>query len=1382
MVLWGTDRHTLIGDGKDLRISGSRWWSPADRHGPGTGPCPTNHPGQCPNYRSLILCPSIVVNVRTISSYNLLIVHYSKVLMVAPRHATSWLFIVAAGLCLTGHGLAGAESASSAGAPLPPDIEDPEFLGEHKRLAHAVLMPYPTLAQALAGRRDDSPFRRSLDGLWKFHWVPTPAQRPVGFSDPAYDVSTWADLPVPSQWQLHGYGTPYYRNNFYTFKIDFPRVMSEPPQEFTAYGERNPVGSYRREFTVPEAWHGRRVLLSFGGVDAACFVWVNGRRIGASTNSRNIAEFDVTGVVHGGSNTLAVEVYRYCAGSYLEDQDMWRLSGIFRSVNLWSPAPVHVRDFTAAAGLDAAFRDGTVQVDTVIANDSNQPAPAQDLTCQVYDPQGQLAAETEVSVPTLAPGAEATVVGRATVKTPTHWTAETPTLYTTVLRLGNEYVSCRSGFRSIAIRGREFLVNGVPLKLRGVNRHEHSPETGHTVTEADMVRDLVLMKQGNVNHVRTSHYTNDPLWYDLCDEYGIWVLAEANVECHGMAKKLDRDPRTRAAIVDRNVANVRELRNHPSIILWSLGNESGDGGPDLGNFAAAFAAIRAIDTTRPIHYEQFKTADHPADVDSDMYPTVADVARITTDPTRTKPYYLCEFAHAAYSSMGSLGDYDDLFDRHPSLLGGAIWEWADAGLWNRRNPAKPFLAYGGGFGEVPNDEFYICKGVVFSDRTPKPHYQEMQRVFQGFVADGTELPQGRIRLRNRTQFTDLARYRTSVAVWADGVPVRTVNLGGIPLAPGATTSLAVPEFDAVDGTSRTVRVVVRLAESTRWAPAGFPIATCELPLPAPTASPTVATPVPPVVVGSDAKVLELRGAGWAVTFDRSTGILTQMTRQGVPLLVPGGGPVPHLWRAPHRDDDLWADASWRQAGLRHLTPTLLDFATTTLADGRVQVTTAIAWTGERGFRFTHGTRYLVSGDGRVMVDNAVIPAGPAIPVAQIGVRWRLAPTLDQLGYLGRGPLENYADRKRGADIGRYRIALGDNLPAYPKPTAGGNREDVRWVGLAANGGPGLRIAADGPDLQCSALPWSDEELEVAQTPGDLPPRSVGNLIIATKTLGAGSASCGEPPRPDCQAPFMATAFTYVVTTAADGETAIAGASRDYTNDRVAPVLARLEQGHLHWSTTTASATIRVAGPVGTWAAVTDAQPQVAGRYRVRAEATGLIPWEGTVEIPAFDLRDAWTISASSFFPAMGEARFLLDGRTDTHWSSRAGRTAGAPPHKITVGFPDPRTLKGVVLTTCDPDVGADEADLPGKWPGDRRGRPAPTGDRPKDFRILTSDNGVTWGEPLINGHLADRTGPQEILLPHSVTTRFVRVELLSSQRGSRGMALAEFDVLPEIAP
>jgi beta-galactosidase len=1032
--------------------------------------------------------------------------------------------------------------AGPVSAPLPPEIEDPRCLGINKEAPHATLMPYASLKEALAARRLASSHARSLNGPWKFHYVPRPEQRPIDFYKPGYDASGWKEIPVPSNWQVLGYGTPYYRNAGYTFKKDWPRVMSEPPANFTAYEERNPVGSYLREFDVPADWKGRTVFITFDGVDSAFFLWVNGERVGYSVNSRNAAEFDLTRYIRPGRNLLAAEVYRYSAGSYLEDQDMWRLSGIFRHVTLWSAPPVQVRDFFVRTDLDAQYRDATLDVTAKIRNYVDAVAPARALRVQLYSGDGKpvTGAGGEVPVPTLAPRAETTVTVTVPVRAPAKWTAETPSLYTTVLTLtaGNkptEILSTRTGFRKIEIKGRQFLVNGVSIKLKGANRHEHWPEVGHAVTEAQMIRDLEVLKQGNANHVRTSHYSDDPAWYELCDEYGIWLVAEANVECHGYYDVLDREPAYEPAIVDRNVANTESFKNHASVIMWSLGNENGGG----SNMVAALKAVRALDSTRPVHYEAFGIgAKNPADVDSRMYTHPNEVEKIAKDPALTKPFYLCEYAHAMFNSMGAIGEYNDLFDQYPTLMGGAIWEWEDQGLWNRRDPARPYIAYGGGFGEVPNDHYFIHKGVVFSDRTPKPHYPEMKRVYQWIGLQAQDLVQGLIRVKNKYQFITLAGFQGTWMLTEDGRERAKGSFQVPTLAPGEEATISLPaRVDAPrPGAEYFLNVSIALAHDERWAPRGYEVAAAQftLPVSAP-AHRAAASSLKPLELSQDDREIRVSGQGFAVVFDRATGTIARLERDGANLLAPDGGPRLHLWRAPHRNDDMWAYRTWEKYGLTTLKYVPISLTAADVAPGIVRVQAVLEAKGREAFAVTHTASYTVYGDGSLLVENQVKPDGPRVALARVGVRMLVDRRLDRFDFLGRGPMENYADRKRGFDVGLYGSSVGEQMTVYEKPMEAGNHEDIRWAALTGRSVPGLMVSALGGLLQAAALPYSDEQMMPVEYRVDLPAPTLTALVVSAKTLGVGTNGCGPRPLDQYIVWSDPASFSYVLRLLALGQ-------------------------------------------------------------------------------------------------------------------------------------------------------------------------------------------------------------------------------------------------------
>jgi len=1002
------------------------------------------------------------------------------------------------------------------GIDYPAEIEDPQCLGINKEPYHATLMPYSNLQEALKAIRLESSLCKNLNGLWKFNWVPSPEQRPVDFYKPGYDVSAWKEIPVPSNWEVQGYGTPFYRNLGYTIKKDFPHVMSEPDPKYTAFKERNPVGSYRRDFELPAEWSGRRVFITFEGVDCAFFIWVNGEKVGFSVNSRNVAEFDLTKYVKAGKNTLAVEVYQYSSGTWLEDQDMWRLHGIYRNVYLWSAPQVLIRDFFVKQDLDKDYKDATVSVLAKMKNFGDKAGKPQTFTATLYDKSGNEIAKASATGKALNPKQEEQLTVTFPVANPVKWTAETPNLYTMVLTNSEgEILSSKVGFRKEEIKGRIFTVNGVPIKLKGVNRHEHWSDVGHAITEEQMIRDLEVIKQGNCNHVRTCHYSDNPRWYELCDEWGIWLVAEANLECHGYDGRFDNEPLMKGAILDRETANVQNFKNHPSVIIWSLGNECGGVGP---NFVAALDSVKAMDPTRFVHYERFGIGkNNPSDFDGKMYGTPDDFARIAQNKDLTKPFYICEYAHAMFNSMGSLSEYSEMVDNNPEITGAAIWEYQDQALWNKRDPNRPILAYGGGFGEYPNDHYFIHKGVVSFDRATegakvKPHYPEMKKAYQWISTNLVDPASGTIRIRNKYQFISLEGFDASWSLTENGKEIDkgALQIPRIEARRERTINVPYKISNPKPGAEYFLRISYTQKGKTLWADKGFEVASEQFKLPVNTPPVAETKVTQPVKLTQDAQSVNVSGDGFSITFDKKTGFMSRLAKNGVNLLTPDGAPKLQLWRAAHRNDDMWANGNWEKFGLNDLKYSLIDLKAEPVDNSSVKITATVKADGKEGFGAYHTATYLIKGDGSVNVDNQIHFVGFRIIPARIGVRFLFDKKLDHVAYFGRGPIENYPDRKTAFDVGIYDLNV-NNQYEYEKPMERGNHEEVRWANLNGGGMPSLLIQSDKNLMQFSALPHTDEQMFPVEYKIDLPPSTATVFCLSTKTLGVGSNGCG--PRP-----------------------------------------------------------------------------------------------------------------------------------------------------------------------------------------------------------------------------------------------------------------------------
>ena len=1195
------------------------------------------------------------------------------------------------------------------------DWEDETVLGRNKEAGRATMVRYEGAEAALAGDAGGAPYRKSLNGTWKIHWVPHPDQRPKEFFEPGFDDADWSPIRVPSNVELEGFGTPIYVNIDYPFHVDPPRVMGLPPSSYTAVNEPNPVSSYRHSFEVPASWDGRRVFITFDGVSSAFYLWVNGQQVGYSQGSRTPAEFDITAYVKPGANLLAVEVYRYSDGSYLECQDFWRLSGIFRDVTLWSVARTHLADIEVLAGLDDAYRDGTLSVTATVRHDGESPMAPHRIRTQLLGPDGAKVAEGVLEADVAEPGP---VTLRTSIPAPLPWSAETPHLYTLLVTMAGEdtpaeVIPLRIGFRTSEIRDGQLWVNGKPVLFKGVNRHEHDPDTGHVISRESMIQDIELMKRHNINTVRTAHYPNVPEWYALCDEYGLYVIDEANIESHGMGygdESLAKKPTWEAAHLDRIISMVERDKNHPSVVIWSMGNEAGNG----VNFEAGYRWIKERDPSRPIHYER-AGREWNTDIYCPMYASIEHIRRYAqSDPDR--PLILCEYAHAMGNSVGNLQDYWDTIEAHDALQGGCIWDWVDQSL---RKPVPPrvrvrdrvtgelaevlgnavrgegvrgpvvipenpaldltgplslevvvqggtdgrqhpwiskgdhqyllrggntsidfvlydrqwrmishpvpedwasstarrvtgtfdgttmrlyidgeeaatlpfdgplasssypvhlgqnseipsrvngylmseariygrclspaevddpgsrgadamllaidltraqstpapegetFFAYGGDFGDQPNDGNFCCNGLIHGDRRPHPHLFEVKKVYQDLKVTPLDVSQGKVRVENKFFFHNADRYKATWALERNGERVADGTLPRLDVPPREAVEvvLPVPRPSAQPGEEYFLTVAFQLSEDTAWARAGHVVAWDQLPWgsePAAAEPPADGT-LPDVVVRQDGGTLAVTGDGFEVAFDDATGALTRYQVGDREVLA---APLtPNFWRAP-LDNDRGNGmpnrlAVWKQAGpgialtgLEHRQPASDRAAIRAeyrvpAGDSRLQI------------------EYLVLGDGRIWIETTFTPAGNLPEIPRIGLQTQIPATQDSVAWYGRGPHESYIDRDTSAAIGQYRGTVDDLIHDYVEPQENGNRTGVRWVTFTDDQGSGLRVQG-APTLAFSAWPYTQADLEAAMHPYELPRRETLTVNLDHLQMGVGGDnSWGAQPHPQYRIP------------------------------------------------------------------------------------------------------------------------------------------------------------------------------------------------------------------------------------------------------------------------
>jgi beta-galactosidase len=1011
----------------------------------------------------------------------------------------------------------------------------PETVSLGRLPMRATLTPYPDEAQALA--RAQSPWVRSLSGTWRFMLADSPEAVPADFAAPDFDDNGWADLPVPSNWTLHGYDRPHYTN------VQMP-FAGAPPH----VPDSNPTGLYRRTFEVPADWSGRRIVLEVGAAESVLYVWVNGEAVGMGKDSRLPQAFDVTPHIRAGeTNLVALAVIKWSDASFVEDQDQWWMGGVFRDVTLSTTEPTYIADVSARAEPDADLKDGTLRVDVKVGF-AGAPEDGWGVRIQFFDAAGEpLAAEPPIAPVRADPskhnpyrGPLAQVGLQARIERPALWSAETPNLYTVVAALVRpdgetvaEATSCRVGFRRIEIGDREVLINGAPVLIAGMNRHEHDLERGKAVTREAMLADIRLMKQFNVNAVRLSHYPNAEAWYDLCDEYGLYLIDETNLEAHAFLHQLCRDPRYASQFVERGLRMVERDKNHPSVICWSLGNESGYG----PNHDAMAGFIRAADPTRPLHYEgavwgwdgqplggwmerrEAAPGAFASDLVCPMYPPIAAIVRWAEedDPADRRPMILCEYSHAMGNSNGSLSDYWDAFETHRGLQGGFVWEWCDHALVQRLPGGTTRLAYGGDFGDAPNDRNFCCDGIVAADRTPHPGLWEFKTLAQPVAVAWADEAAGRLEVRNKRYFTDLGDLAASWVLEVDGEELASGDLPPLPIPPrhAAVVSVPLPRPAIAPGQEAFLTVRFALKSATASAPAGHELAWAQLPVALPI-GPARPAPVPAggrMTARDQGDAVVVSGEGFEIAFSRAEGRMTRMVWRNHALIE--AGPRLQVWRGPTDNDGIkgmtrgqgrTALTRWRAQGLDALAfhPARVSVAE---ADGRVVVTieqTASCMATDEAV--VHRHRYEIAPDGRVRVENRFRVHEALADLPRLGITMTLPAGFEAMEWLGLGPVDTYADRRRAGRVGRFASTVADQYVPYVMPQEHGNHADLRWLALRSEAA-GVKLTPMRP-CDGSASHLSADDLYAATHAEDLQPRPevIVNLDVAQR--GLGTASCG----------------------------------------------------------------------------------------------------------------------------------------------------------------------------------------------------------------------------------------------------------------------------------
>lgn len=1315
-------------------------------------------------------------------------------------------------------------------APGGHEWQSPDSLAYNKEQPRATFYPFATVDNARKVLPEYSEYWKSLDGTWKFSWVNEPSSRPSDFYKPNFDVSKWDNIEVPSNWNIAGlrpdgsqaYGTPIYVNQKVIFWHQVKEgdwkggVMRTPPESWTTFKDRNEVGSYRRNFTVPDSWRDREVYINFDGVDSFFYLWINGKYVGFSKNSRNAARFNITPYLNKkGENIVAVEVYRNSDGSFFEAQDMFRLPGIFRSVSLYSTPQMQIRDLVVIPDLTNNYTDGELAITATLRNLGKKDMKdlKMDYTLyanRLYSDENELVSGVGVvSAPvTVNHGNETEVTAVLRITDPHKWSAEAPWRYTLVGQLKDakgkviETVSTYVGFRKVEIRdtpaeddefglaGRYFYVNGQPVKLKGVNRHETNPSQGHAIDRDWMEKEVMMMKRANINHVRNSHYPDAPYWYYLCDKYGIYLEDEANLESHeyyyGKAS-LSHVPEFKNAHIARDMELVHSTVNSPSVVIWSLGNEAGPG----DNFVAAYNAIKEFDTSRPVQYERNNDI---VDMGSNQYPSINWVRQAVKGQTNIKyPFHISEYAHSMGNAVGNLVDYWDAIESTNYFCGGAIWDWIDQSLYNY-DPVTgdKYLAFGGDFGDNPSDGQFVMNGIVFGDMSPKPQYYEVKKVYQNVAVNPVDMTTGEIEIFNKNYFVPLEDYTIGWRLMRDGVEVEsgTLNSSRLVLEPRQKLNYKVP-YDAsrLDPNGEYyVNIEFRLAEDKPWAESGYVQMAEQIPVSAPAAYQKIQNLVG---VGKTEAVTEndtytVTGDGFKAVFDLKAGILSSLNYGGMDVIVPGHGPVLDAFRA-YLNNDTWVAGQWFANGLYNLVHRVTAFDAFVDANGNQVLLFSVESQAPRGGRMIGGNGnsrgtysideseskdfgpddfklmtnqiWTVYADGSVELNAIIDSNNPSVVLPRLGYTLEVPKSLGEFTYYGRGPVENYNDRKTGQFVGRYSAKVDDMMTDYTRPQSNGNREEVRWAALT-DGNRGALFIAPGL-MSVTASPYTEMQLFSADHPYKLPNSTSTVLHLDLGVTGLGGASCGQggPLEPD-RVKADSHRFTFIIRPATQAQlqtlasVSPAGAKPlGISRDRVGRVAIDVPD-----STATVLFSIDGAKPTA-----------YEGPFELRSESTVKAWIEDTPDLPAGRISASASypkiesvkteaIFASSQEPDYGDASHLTDGDPSTIWHTMYSVTVATYPHWVDFDAGEVKNIKGVRY-------------LP-RQDGSSNGNV-------KDYEIYVSTDGQNWGQPVAKGSFPTGSAQKDVTFDTPVAGRYVRFMALNSQNGNDYASGSEFEVIAE---
>jgi beta-galactosidase len=986
--------------------------------------------------------------------------------------------------------------------------ENPAVFRINNEPAHASLIPYTDMASALTFDRSVSALFQSLNGIWKFKYVKNPFETPADFYSPSLNDASWDKIEVPGNWQVQGkYDPPVFANIKHPFKADPPRV----PHDY------NPTGLYRTSFSIPDNWKGKQIFIHFAGIQSAGTVYLNGKQVGYSEDGMTPSEYNITKLLKQGENILAVQVINWSDGSYLEDQDFWRLSGIYRDVYLFATPVQHIRDFQVITDLDNLYQDASLNLKMKIRNYSESSSKNLTVKLTLSDAGSHQIFEKKLKVNAISGGNETLLTLDQDIKNPLKWSAEKPNLYVLSMEMTGpsgetlEVISTRIGFREVEIKNAQLLVNGKAVDIKGVNRHEFDMYRGRALTRESMVRDIILMKRNNINAVRTCHYPNNPEWYSLCDEYGLYVMDEANIESHELWADdkyyIADKPEWKAAWIDRGSSMAQRDKNHPCIFSWSMGNETGWG----SNFDAMYSAIKSIDPSRPIHYES-KTPAYANvlsryDIISTMYPSLENIVWLMKQDS-TRPVIICEYAHSMGNGLGNFKQYWDLFYKYPRLQGGFTWDWVDQGLRSKDETGREYW-------NIVNyvDGANANDGLINPDRTPQPELHEFKKVVQNIRVKNVSGP-GDLRIYNLFFFSTLDDIEMDWKLLRDGVPVQSGVIDQLKVNPQDSTDISIPlnKELILKGSEYYLNLDFRLKYNRPYAEKGFEIANEQLEL---TSNKSVISELSSPSVGNALKLKEgdiitISGSDFSIIIDSKTGTLYSYIYHGSQLLSKQMQPC--FWRVPTDNDEGGGAISfasrWRKAGLDNYSTKMDSLKIKPQKDGSVKMDVLSTLVFNKGtMNLTYSYVFGTDGSIDVKIDFSLDDSFP--PLARVGMQFAMPPSYNHITWYGRGPFESYQDRKVSANVGIYSGSVAEQHFAFVMPQENGNKTDVRWMRIMDNAETGLKITAEQM-IEANVEDYSQTALNNSKTTHFLIRGDQTYVNIDLKQMGLGGDDSWSP--------------------------------------------------------------------------------------------------------------------------------------------------------------------------------------------------------------------------------------------------------------------------------